>query len=219
MLHKTRGIVFKFFKYRDTSVIVKIFTEAFGLQTYIVNGVRSKGARGKIALYQPLTLLDMVVYHKETTEINRISEVKCQRPFQTLTTDIRKTAIAMFMAEILYKSVKEQGEVRELFDFIHNSIEILDHLPSGYENFHLQFLLKLTQYLGFGVGTSDDFYNSFPEKDTEPVQLLLQNPYKQHVKIGNSSRRILLDHIIRFYQTHIDTLKDINSIKVLQEVL
>ena len=219
MLHKTSGIVFKYFKYRDTSIIVKIFTEAFGLQTYIVNGVRTKSSKGKIALYQPLTLLDMVVYYKESVEINRISEVKCRSPFQSLSTDIRKTTIAMFLAEILYKTVKEEGEVKELFNFIFHSIEILDHLPGDYENFHLQFLLKLTKYLGFGVETSDHFFDSFPEEDAEPVRQLLKNPYEHHVKIANNMRRILLNHLIKFYQTHIDTLKEIKSVKVLQEVL
>ncbi|ELR72656.1 DNA recombination and repair protein RecO [Fulvivirga imtechensis AK7] len=219
MLHKTRGIVFKYFKYRDTSIIVKIFTEAFGLQTYVVNGVRSKTSRGKIALYQPLTLLDMVVYYKDSAEINRISEVKCRSPFQSISTNIKKTAIAMFLAEVLYKTVKEEGEVAELFDFIFHSIEILDHVPEGFENFHLQFLLKLARYLGFGVESSEIFYDSFPEEDVEPVKQLLMNPYEQRIKISNTMRRILLDHIIKFYQTHIDTLKEVKSVKVLQEVL
>ena len=219
MLHKTRGIVFKYFKYRDTSIIVKIFTEAFGLQTYVINGVRSKSSKGKIAFYQPLTLLDMVVYYKESVEINRISEVKCASPFQSISTDIKKTAIVMFLAEVLYKTVKEEGEVTELFDFIFHSIEILDHLPAGYENFHLQFLLKLARYLGFGVESSEHFYDSFPEEDVDPVKQLLMNPYEQHIKVPNSMRRILLDHIIKFYQTHIDTLKEVKSVKVLQEVL
>lgn len=219
MLHKTRGIVFKYFKYRDTSIIVKIFTEAFGVQTYIVNGIRSKSSKSKIALYQPLTLLDLVVYYKESAEISRISEIKCLSPFQSLSTDIRKTAIAMFMAEILYKSVKEQGEVVSLFEFIFHSIEILDRLPESFENFHLQFLLKLARYLGFGIESSDYFYHSFPEEVSDEIRQLLQNPYEQAPKMSNALRRSLLEHIIKFYQTHIDTLKEINSIKVLQEVL
>jgi DNA repair protein RecO (recombination protein O) len=64
MLHKTRGIVFRFTKYGESSIIVTIFTELFGIQTYIVNGIRSKNSKGKIALFQPLTLLDLVVYYK-----------------------------------------------------------------------------------------------------------------------------------------------------------
>src|SRR3954469_12504744 len=109
MLHKTRGVVFRFTKYGETSIIVNIFTELFGLQSYIVNGVRSKSAKNKIALFQPLTLLDLVVYHRENANILRIKEVKCLRAYQDLTSDIKKSSIAMFINEILNKAVKDQS--------------------------------------------------------------------------------------------------------------
>ena len=88
MLFKTRGIVFRFTKYGESSIIVTIFTEMFGLQSYIVNGVRDKTSKNKIALYQPLTLLDLVVYHRENATIFRIKEVKCLHPYQTIHQDI-----------------------------------------------------------------------------------------------------------------------------------
>lgn len=218
MLQKTRGIVFKYFKYRETSIIVKIFTESFGMQTYIVNGVRSRTAKGKIALYQPLTLLDLVVYHKASAEINRISEIRCRYPFQTLPIDIRKSAIAMFMAEILYKTVKDEGEVVPLFEFIDNSIEILDRLETDFENFHLRFLLKLSKYLGIGMESSD-FFDPFADEERQILKNFMNNPYDTPQKIPHSTRRTMLDRIIKFYQANIDSLKEINSIKVLQEVL
>jgi DNA repair protein RecO (recombination protein O) len=85
MLHKTKGIVLHYIKYSETSIIVKIYTETFGIQSYIVNGVRSKNNKNKIALFQPLTLLDMVVYHKaNATSLNRIAEVRCSEPFQIM---------------------------------------------------------------------------------------------------------------------------------------
>ena len=217
MLFKTRGIVFKHFKYRDTSIIAKIFTEEFGVQTYIVNGVRSKSARGKIALYQPLTLLDLVVYHKEGTDINRISEIKCSNPFLSIPTDIRKTAVAMFMAEILYKSVREEGEVKDLFEFLHSSIKIYDHLTHDFLNFHLQFMLKLSRFLGFGIESSEFLGVSHVEDDVL-IRELAKNSYEHAPQISNTIRRTLLDHIIKFYQQHIDGLREINSVKVLQEI-
>jgi DNA repair protein RecO (recombination protein O) len=83
MLHKTRGIGLSYLRYRESSIITKIYTEAFGIQTYIVNGVRSsKSKNNRIALFQPLTLLDMVVYHKNKEDtVHRISELKCYAPF------------------------------------------------------------------------------------------------------------------------------------------
>src|SRR6478609_5373911 len=126
MLHKTRGIVFRFTKYGDTSIIVTVFTELFGLQTYIVNSVRSKSAKGKIALFQPLTLLDLVVYYKENANIKRIKEVRCLHQYQTLQTDVRKSSIGMFINEILNKTVKEENHAQEVFNFLCDSLIFLD---------------------------------------------------------------------------------------------
>ena len=111
MLHKTRGVVFRFTKYGETSIIVTLFTELFGLQSYIVNGVRSKSGKNKIALFQPLTLLDLVVYHREHANLNRIKEVKCLYPFQSIPTDIKKSALAIFIIEVINKTVKEESHV------------------------------------------------------------------------------------------------------------
>src|SRR5690606_26914365 len=122
MLHKTPGIVFRFTKFGDTSIIVNIFTESFGLQSYIVNGVRSASAKGKIALYQPLTLLDMVVYYKENAQVKRMKEVKCLHQYHSLHTDVKKSTIAMFLAELLNKAVKDESHAQELYAFISDSL-------------------------------------------------------------------------------------------------
>jgi DNA repair protein RecO (recombination protein O) len=218
MLYKTRGIVFKYFKYRDTSIIVKIFTEEFGLQTYIVNGVRS--AKGKIALYQPLTLLDLVVYHKPNSSIHRISEIKCSLPLKTIPYEIIKSSIGVFIAEVLYKSIKEEGEVKNLFGFVQYSIEMLDHAENNYENFHLQFLLKLTRYLGFGLSDSNQFFHATTDENLETkITALIEEPYSNLVHLNNSERRVLLEHIVSFYKTQIDTIGEIKSINVLRTVL
>ena len=117
MLHKTPGIVFRFTKFGDTSIIVNVFTEAFGLQSYIVNSVRSASAKGKIALYQPLTLLDMVVYYKENAQVKRMKEVKCLHQYHSLYADVKKSAIAMFIAELLNKTVKDESHAHRIVCF------------------------------------------------------------------------------------------------------
>ncbi len=122
MLHKTRGIVLNYIRYRETSIIVKIYTEEFGLQTYIENGVRSSRSRNKIALFQPLTLLDLIVYHRDNGSIMRISEIKCNTPFQTLPYQFVKTGIALFITEVLTKSLKEESGNPDMFWFLFQSI-------------------------------------------------------------------------------------------------
>jgi len=221
MLHKTRGIVIKFIKYRDTSIIVNIFTETFGRQTYIVNSVRSKRSKGRIALYQPLTLLDMVVYHKEQSDIHRISEVKCSTPFMSLNSNIRKSSISLFLTEIIHKTIKEQQDVEDLFSFMHQSILILDVLEKNYQNFHLQFLLKLTQYLGISTAKIEDSELSLmlDKQQLSICSQLYQSPYDNVIHLDYNARQQLLLSLIDYYQRHIDNFGIVKSIEVLTEIL
>lgn len=221
MLHKTRGIVFRFTKYGDSSIIVTIFTELFGLQTYIVNGVRSKSAKGKIALFQPLTLLDLVVYYKESASIKRIKEVRCLHQFQTLQSDVRKSSIGMFINEILNKTVKEENHAQEVFDFLFTSLVFLDDQKKGYENFHLIFLIKLSRYLGFGAHEIDEVLTRRITGVEEEALLkkLLTAEYQDTFIITTVHRRTLLEILIRFYTAHIDSLGEIRSVQVLKEVI
>jgi len=221
MLHKTRGIVFRFTKYGDSSIIVTIFTELFGIQTYIVNGVRSKSAKGKIALFQPLTLLDLVVYYKENASIKRIKEVKCLHQYQTLLTDIRKSSLAMFINEILNKSVKDESHANEIFEYLLSSLTLLDHQETNIENFHLVFLIKLSRFLGFGAHQSEEILGvrMLSRDEEELLKKLLTADFSESFLMTNEQRRNLLEAILRFYTIHIESLGEIKSVQVLKEIM
>ena len=108
MLYKTHGIVLRFVKYGETSIIATIYTEEFGLRSFIINGVRSSRSKGKIALFEPLSILDLVIYHKEGRNINRLAEVKCLDPLNDLRSNIIKSSMGMFIVEVLNKCIKEE---------------------------------------------------------------------------------------------------------------
>jgi len=220
MLHKTRGIVFRFTKYGDTSIIVNIFTDLFGLQSYIINGARSKASRGIISLYQPLTLLDLVVYHRENASILRIKEVKCLHAYQSIHLDIRKTTIALFLNEMINKSVKDQSNAESIFSFLMNSFISLDQLDA-IENFHLQFLIKLSRHLGFGPHAPKEVLDGLKvtAEDDQALQSLLDCDYGRPMNISYESRRNILDLLLTFYHRHIENLGEVRSIDVLKEVL
>lgn len=221
MLYKTRGIVFRFTKYGETSIIVNVFTESFGLQSYIVNGVRTKSAKNKIALFQPLTLLEMVVYHKENANINRIKELKCTHPFQSLSTDIIKSTIGMFIIEIMNKTIKEESHTGDFFSFLFNSIQTLDLLEENSENFHLIFLLKLSRYLGFGAHTVSEVlgHRMIGDEEEKILAILLTLNLQETVKMTGTQRKNLLEVILLFYADHLDYLGEIRSVSILREVL
>jgi DNA repair protein RecO (recombination protein O) len=149
MLYKTRGIVFKTTNYSESSVVVQVFTEKFGLQSYLINGIKKPKSKIKLNSLQPLHLLDMVVYHKTSGSIQRVSELRHQPVFLSIPYDIVKSSIVLFLNEVLYKSLKQHESDEVLFEFLFHAIEILDSVSAGLANFHLYFLLRLTRFLGF----------------------------------------------------------------------
>jgi DNA repair protein RecO (recombination protein O) len=230
MLHKTRGIALSYIRYRESSIIAKVYTEAFGIQSYIVNSVRSSRSRSnRIALFQPLTLLDLVVYHKNKADtLHRISEIKCRVPFHSLPFDIVKSSLALFLTEILSKCLREEEENVPLFNFLEEAITYLDNAESGYENFHLHSLVQLAFYLGFGLETTDDLrnelrenhYPTFPDAiQNTALQIWLSAPFGVPVALDRPRRLSLLNMLLFFYKIHQDSLGEIRSLEVLHEVL
>ncbi len=229
MLQKTRGVALSYIRYRETSIIARVYTEEYGLQSYIVNGVRSaKSKTNKIALYQPLTLLEMVVYYKEDRDLHRISEVKTNFPFQSLPFEVAKASMAMFVTEMLTKTLKEETGNPILFKFLMESVLFLEQARTNYENFHLAFLLKLTTFLGFGPENAREFENQLrensypflPDNDMDRgLNVLIRSPLGTPAILSRAQRNELLDALVAYYRIHVDSLGEVKSLPVLREVL
>ncbi|MBW4891105.1 DNA repair protein RecO [Mucilaginibacter sp. HMF5004] len=240
MLHKTRGIVFKTTNYGESSVIVQVYTEKFGLQSYIINGVKKPRAKINRNMLQPLFLLDMVVYNKPGGGIQRVSELKNEPLLQSIPYDVIKTSIVMFLNEVLYKAVKHQATDENLFGFIFHAIELLEHQQEGLANFHLLFLLKLTRYMGFYPEVNQNINADFfdlkegvfkrykPEHTlylspphTQSFNMLLQYSFEDMtaLRIGNDERRYLINKLLEYYALHIENFGDVHSHEILEEVL
>ena len=228
MIQKTRGIVVSFIKYGDTSIIVKIFTREVGLRSYIVNGVRSGSKSNKMAFYQPLTLLELVAYEKEGKNLQRISEVKLLRPHQRIPFDFVRSAIAMFMAEVLGKSVVEGYHNEYYYDFLEGAVERLDSESAHLSHFPLVFLLEGSKFLGFPPEDSDSFYEELEpilgvsnrlQFEKQYLNSLLETSFGFNGKIPAVYRKNLLDHFLTYYAKHLEIYPDWKSVEVLRQLM
>jgi DNA repair protein RecO (recombination protein O) len=208
MLHTTQGIVLGYIKYKESSIIAKVFTEALGLQAYIIQGVRAKKPKYSAALFQPLTLLDMVVYHKKQRGIQRVAEVQRYTLNSNILVNVHKGVIAIFIAEFLAKVIREEERNEKLFDFLWQAVTRLNEQLAGYEVFYLTFMLQLSHHLGFGISTIQDVYTQLRrsgqhwEIDQEALEelntLLLPGVVREHIKIDKSAKRRATEAIIKF---------------------
>lgn len=240
MLYKTRGIVLKTTLYSESSVIVQIFTEKFGIQSYMINGVKKPRAKISMNMLQPLHLVEMVVYHKTNTSIQRLNELRPSPVFRSIPYDIIKSTMVIFLNEVLYKSIRQQMADEHLFEFIYSAVCWFDECSEVNVNFHLTFLLKLSRFLGFApsiVAKNDDLYFDLQEgafksrlpvhphflkkKEAELFISMYTFPFEKiyEIKADNKTRRLILDKILTYYTLHTASFGEIRSHQVLEEVL
>ena len=171
MLEKTRGIFLHSVKYSETSIIAVIYTEAYGRQSFVV----------------------IEIYYKAGREIHRMKDVRISNPFSTIPFDIRKSSQVIFLAEILYKCLKEEEPNPGLFNFIFNSLSFLDLSEHGISNFHVWFLFKLTQFLGI-----------YPSRDNASVSNFFDLQKAQFVSHEPIHNQFTDKHITRLFATLFD---------------
>ena len=240
MIEKTRGIFFHAVKYSETSLIASIYTEAYGRQSFVINGVRSKNSTVRASVFQPLYLLDLEIYYKTDREIHRIKNARIAFPYSTIPFDIRKSTQVLFLAEVLYKCLREEEPNTELFDFIYHSLTLLDLTEAGINNFHIWFLFKLTRFLGINpsrgnAGMSNFFdlqsarfvshehlHNQFTDKQSTALFTRLfdvDSSSIENLNYTQRERKLVLEKLLEFYRIHFGNLGEFKSLEVLKEVL
>lgn len=239
MLFKTRAIVIRSIDYSETSIIVKVYTEEFGLQSYLIKGAKRSKASIRASLFQPLFLLNLNVYNKEGKQLQTIKEATLDIPLNSTYTNPSKISILFFINEMLNKCLQEAEANPELFSFLHEAIQFLDSAEAHFTNFHLIFLVRLSRYLGFypqGNYTASTpmfdlregrFVRQLPthpdylldNKSKLIYQIITSNWYSmEKLEVSYQERKEILENLIRLYQIHLSFMGNISSHKVLEEI-
>ena len=239
MLHKTRGVVLYNRPYSDAYSIALIYTEEFGPVSYLVS--RSKGKKTPVAksLFHPLAVLDLETDHHNLREIQRIKEAKSHLSLSNLMFDPIKSSMGFFLAEFLSKILKEVHPNPQLFNYLADSIRILDLSRENYANFHLSFMINLTQFVGFhpdagsySPGAFFDMQNGVfvrskpfsphflnPDESLIFHRLLRMNYHTMKVfRLSGRERRLIIDRILEYYRIHLINFSEIKSLDILHEV-
>ena len=236
MLIKTKAIVLTSIKYGEADLIVKCLTEE-GVKSYLIRSIfRSRSKKLKIGYFQVLTLLDITAYHNKQGNLNKISEARISYLYQSLATNIYKQSIALFLAEVLAYTLKEEEQNQVQFNFIETSLKWLDQHDT-FSNFHLVFMFLLTKYLGFypevennqagyfdleeGVFTNlKPFRNYLSGKKLILFKSIIGIKFDTMValKLNSEGRQNMLEILLDYYELHLPGFKKPRSLKVLKEV-
>ncbi|MFT5640060.1 MAG: DNA repair protein RecO (recombination protein O) [Cyclobacteriaceae bacterium] len=226
MLKKTQGIVINYFKYHDSSIIVKIYTRDYGLISVIVNGIRSAKSKRSIGFFQPFSILDIVLYYKSDRAIQRLSEYQFAYHTHNISVDIYKTTIAIFLSEVLSKVlIGEENQQDNLYDFLVKSVIRLNIIKKDIENFHIEVLLQLCAYLGFGMETTADLLTSMeiePLEHQKDVSNYLDCIFREDFESLNlysgTIRSESIQLLLTYYKHHGINVGEVKSLKVLKQV-
>lgn len=241
MLSKTAAIVIKTTDYSENSVVLKCFTAAYGLQSYLVNGVKNRKGAVRPSQLLPLSLLELEAYHQQNKNLQRIKELRCFPALHELHVDLLKSCLAIFMAELLHKSLLFENQRDEkLFDFLQSSIQFVDLSQGSLALFPSFFMLQLSRYLGFFPKTDYDagrtsfnlqeanFFAWEPNREGvltpelssvlfELSQCNFQN--FQQLDSLRGQRNTLLQSLITYFRLHVPGFVELKSHTVLAEVL
>jgi len=239
MLQKTRGIVLHSLRYGETSIITHIYTRSSGRKSFIFKGIRNRKSKIHPNLIQPLALLELEFKHSTSDKLHYSRETNPYYTFNSIYYNNLKLAQTFFMAEVLGFCLKEEEPNTDLFDFLENSLIYFDHLESGFVDFHLYFLVRLTKYLGFfpslsmdpseryfdlkegGFRASIPHHHSYLEPElSEIMNRFLSENYESLNMLGlkRDKRNSFLDALLSYYSFHFDDIRNITSHKILREI-
>jgi DNA repair protein RecO (recombination protein O) len=244
MTHKTKGIVLRTIQYGETSIITAIYTELFGLQSYIVKGVRqaTKKTQSKQIYFQPGAMLDMEVYHNNLKNLQFLKEYRWSYLYNKVLFDVVRNAVAQFMIELFQCSVRRPEAHPELFYLLEGSLLEADKGSDAVAaNLPLYFILHLATELGFQL--QGNYSNETPVLDLKEGMYIKTEPFHpdftagfiaeiisqlqhiqfynnlENIKLNRDMRKQLLNALLHYISFHITDFKELKSLAVMQQIL
>lgn len=239
MIEKTRGIVLNRVKYSDSGIVVQVYTRKFGRLSFLIKGLRNKKAGKHNIFFQPMFILDLVIYYRDSREMQILKEFSVSYSPADIHANIKKSSVAIFLGEVLTSVLREETPNEVLFDFIEESLINFDRCNDGYANFHVAFLAGLSSFLGFEPQAKPDnnsiyfdmmngifvltppLHGYYAGREVSDILSLFFSASfgdSKNIVLTGSLRNEVLETLVKYYSLHLPGLKKIRSLEVLKEV-
>ena len=236
MIYQTKGIILHRFMHSDSKMIVKIYTESFGMLSYFC--FRSSNKKKDNYLFNPMSLVEITAEKKPKSNFDYIKDLNVLDGVNIGNFDIAKSSVSMFLNEILYQLLFDTSEDKSLFSFLFINLSRF-FTETLHPDFHIRFLLALTRELGFfpednysedtmcfNIEKSCFEANTLVEKEEQTLGTYFHHVLNQdlfssnnHSAIPYKWRNSLLDMILKYYTLHIINLSQIKSHEILKTIL
>lgn len=236
---RTEIIVLNKFKYNDTAYIANVFSQENGKLAVYLRIPKTKKAAVKPGLFFPLNIIETEINQKSRRNIQNLKHCTALVPLHNICTDVYRSSIAQFIAELIGKTIKEGEPDTELFIFIKGFINYLEYVENASSNLHLLFIAKYAKYLGFGITNNysehTQFFNlkegmflpvyttddeSMTKELSELLSELLELSFENihEIKIAYKNRKEILKKLLFYFRIHLEDYQEIKSVSVLNSV-
>lgn len=241
MILKTEGIVLRTMRYQENNLIATLYTREYGIRSFLITGFRSARSRGKHSYFQPLSIIDIIFFYRENRDLHKITDSKVNHLLLEAQTNPVKLSLGLAIIEIFFDTVKEEEQNEEMYQFLRQTIVLLDGSEKRLIQVFIYFLLHLTRFLGFFPNDESEGMDRvkflpregifLPDKDAgdEVAQMLRRFIYStldplpaeescQQITFSSQTKKNIIKTLFEYYHLHIEGFKYPQTMKVFAEL-
>lgn len=202
-------------KFGENSIVIHTLSKEYGRRSFLVKGV---GKKSLMTLFQPLSILEANIRESSKSKLYTATSLTSQYPLSGIRNNIYKNTMTMFMAEVLYRTIKDETAEQGLYEWCEKSILLLDAIDSNFSNFHIRFLLEFAIALGFRPEIND--ICPFAGEHHSTIERFISCSFAESmlIPLTGQTRNELAENILRYIEFHTESSINVNSLKVLREL-
>lgn len=237
MLTRSRCIVLRVIKFKDSQMIVSVLSRELGRISIIVTLGKGRESARKRALLMPGSGIDAIIDMRENRSLQTLAD---PMPTRTMLLDNPvKTTLILFVCDFLNTILRDCQPDETLFEFADSTIDEITRTSGSLANLPICFLIELQRFMGiepdvatYRPGAFFDMTNGVfrngatvgsrlldPRQSAEAVLLCRMNRRNQsRFRLSRADRAEALDLILEYYSIHFGTVRSLNSLDVLRSL-
>lgn len=211
MTRSCQIIVLHSTKVGEKSLVLHCLSREWGRRSFMVSASHGN-------LFAPLNILDAEISENPKSDLWRARNLTPVHPLTGIRENLQKTAISLFVSEVLYRTVKDNANEEGLFEFVKKNILLLDSMQGDWSNFHLHWLLGFAAALGYAPDTES--LAPFAGEDFARISFLLSHSFPEcmMLPLNGEQRGRIAQAILKYISYHSESAVNLRSLGVLNEL-
>lgn len=207
-------------KYSDSTLIIHAVDSIVGRKSFMLRGVGSAKGKRSAALFHPLNIIDVVSASSPKSSLAYIREWEAVASLSSIRQDIFKSSVAIFISEVLYRSLRTEDSEEGLFDWLCSAVSMLETTQGSVANFHLWFMASYCTRMGFEPAGSFEPQAIFSQEELDLLEKIMKMPLEQTLSIPLSAarRQAFSRKMIQYLSFHLGLDLNVRSLDVLHSI-